>query len=366
VKRTLLLILTLFLLSSCVETAAPADSRGTTTANTPANESAPPAALPTVALAEEAPDEEIPASINPQNAVHITEIASYPFENPRRLTFSPDGAHVIVSGGKQAARLTLPGLQLDRRIMLRDDEFLLAVSPAGDLIASTGDHETVDIYSLSAGQKVYTLRPQGPFSGVFFVPESTLVGIVNINAIRVDLMDYQTGKAGRQFSGFETAAPVYNAFPGANGKTLVWISRGRIQLMDFKTGQFGAEFAHEDFINGWDLSPDGSLLAASAGGELDGEFSPLLYLWDARTGQPIDALKLPDTLALSVAFSPDGQILAASAGRNILLYRVSDRSLLTTLEGPTDFISFLAFSPDGRSLIASAQDNLVHLWQVVP
>lgn len=365
-KRILLIALVIFFITGCVETVAPAEPPGTTIAITPVNESAPPPALPAATHAADRSDGVKTAPINPQNTLQIREIASYSFEDPYRLAWSPDSAHVIVSGSKLAARLTIPALQLDSQITLPDGDSLLAVSPAGDLIAATGDHETIDIYSLTAGQKIHTVRPRGPFSGVFFVPESTLVGIVKIDAIGVDLIDYQTGKASQHFSGFETAAPVYNVFSGADGETLVWISRGRIQLMDFKTGQFGAEFAHEDFINGWDLSSDGGMLAASAGGELDGGFSPLLYLWDARTGLQIDALELPETTAAGVAFSPDGQILAASAGRTILLYRVSDRSLLASLEGPSDHISYLAFSPDGRSLTASARDNLVHLWQVVP
>jgi WD40 repeat protein len=304
--------------------------------------------------------------INPQNADQIRESGSYPFEYPYRLTFSPDGSQVIVTGGKQIARLTVPDLQLDRQMTLSESDSLLAVSPAGDLIAATGDHETVDIYSLTAGQKVYTVRPRGPFSALFFVPESTLLGIVKVDEIGVDVVDYMTGKQVNHFGGFETAAPVYNVFPSPNGKTLAWVSRGRIQLMDYSAGQLGPEFSHEDFISGWDLSADGAMLATSAGGDLDGEFSPLLYLWDARTGLQIDALKLPDTPAMSVAFSPDGQILAAAAGRDAMLYRVSDLALLASLEGPLDIISFLAFSPDGRSLMAAAQDNLVHLWQVVP
>ncbi len=357
-KRNLAICLLIMLISGCMITGAPADVQE--------NASPEVAAGDVNTLTPDAVSPELSPPIKPQNIVQIRESGSYPFEYPYRLTYSPDSSQVIVTGGRQIARLTVPDLQLDSQMKFSESDSLLAVLPVGDLIAATGDHETIDIYSLSTGQKEYAVRPQGPFSAVFFLPGSTLLGIVMVDEIGLDLVDYMTGKQVNQFGGFETAAPVYNVFPSTDAKTLVWVSRGRIQLMDFSTEQLGSEFSHEDFISGWSLSPDGSLLATSAGGELDGEYSPLLYLWDARTGQQIDILKMPDSPAMSVAFSPDGQILAASAGRNILLYRVSDRSLLTSLEGPSDIISFLAFSPDGRSLTASAQDNLVHLWQVVP
>jgi RNA polymerase sigma factor (sigma-70 family) len=67
----------------------------------------------------------------------------------------------------------------------------------------------------------------------------------------------------------------------------------------------------------------------------------------------------------TVAFSPDGQIVATGASDGaVRLWRVSDGTLLHTLEGHTRPVSGLAFFRDGTLLISSARDNAVGIWQV--
>ena len=67
-----------------------------------------------------------------------------------------------------------------------------------------------------------------------------------------------------------------------------------------------------------------------------------------------------------MAFSPDGQILASDSFDNtIRLWRVSDGSLLRTLEGHTsDMWRPVAFSPDGRTLASGSMDGTIRLWGV--
>jgi WD40 repeat protein len=357
------LLLSVLLLSGCnLPTARPIltpSAAPTLIPSLPPSPTAPTATQPPTQAAQA-------AAITPENTARVRQTAAFPLTNSYRLVFSADSQHLVVSADKQVLRISTLSGEVANTLQVPESGSFLAISPDGNLAAVTPDHAVINLVSLDTNQPAGSIKPQGNFSSAFFTPDGASLGVSSLDEIRVDLYDLASGSLKRQFSGFQTAAPVYNVFPTPDGKSLAWVSRARLQLMDIATGRFGPEFAHEDFIAGWALSPDGGTLVTSAGGEVDGQFFPLLFFWDARTGRQIAAVKLPDAPSASVAFSPDGQILAAAVGKTVQLYRTGDRTLLATLDGPGENISYLAFSPDGATLAGSAGDNLIHLWQVVP
>ncbi|MDY7076518.1 MAG: sigma-70 family RNA polymerase sigma factor [Chloroflexota bacterium] len=109
-----------------------------------------------------------------------------------------------------------------------------------------------------------------------------------------------------------------------------------------------------------------------------------IWLYDQQTGRAENLLKdrlfaglvvsagrpsLPlrhDSSINSVVFSPDGQTVATGASDGILrLWRVSDGTLLHTLEGHTRPVSGIAFSQDGTLLISGSRDRSVGIWQTL-
>ncbi|MDE3091595.1 MAG: PD40 domain-containing protein, partial [Chloroflexota bacterium] len=70
----------------------------------------------------------------------------------------------------------------------------------------------------------------------------------------------------------------------------------------------------------------------------------------------------------AIAFSPDGTMLASASSDSVLLWRVSDGTLLRTLrrEGGGGESVSVAFSPDGARLASgtTGTDASIHLWRV--
>jgi WD40 repeat protein len=73
----------------------------------------------------------------------------------------------------------------------------------------------------------------------------------------------------------------------------------------------------------------------------------------------------PYEMINALAWSPNGELLAASAGDQILLLKVDGLHLEPIIALPMDsLVPALAFSPDGAWLASGARDGLIRVWKV--
>ncbi len=129
----------------------------------------------------------------------------------------------------------------------------------------------------------------------------------------------------------EAKAPVFSP----DGTLLVSLCEAGICLLDAKSGdQIRVMDAVEGDISSAAFSPDGQLLAATAGGygyETEGR----LYVWETASGKLLAAPEGHLGTAWGVAFSPDGTVIASAGGG---CYQCESRGW----------------------------DNVIRLWRVVP
>jgi WD40 repeat protein len=176
--------------------------------------------------------------------------------------------------------------------------------------------------------------------------------------------DIKSGKIKKSCGGFETAAPVYSAFPSPGGKWLVWIARATIQLNDISSCQPEAHIGHEDFIISHAFTRDEKTLATSTGGTLDGEFQSLVFFWDSQTGKQTGVIPLADSPAQGLAFSTNGELLS-TAGSGLSIWNATSKEEIVTLAPAGIRFTAVGFSPNGRYLAAS-DENSIHLYAIKP
>jgi len=242
---------------------------------------------------------------------------------------------------------------------------ILDASSDGDSVAyDAGNQGEIRIF-IQSQNKTLVINSGSLYGNAAFSPDGTQLAITSMDELQVTLWDIITGNKVSVLKGFQTAAPIYDASIAADNKTLIWYSRGTIQLQDIISQKMGPIFSHEDFVMGLALSEDGNVLASAAGGTINGNYSPVIYIWDAHSGNNLAKLPYPDEFS-TLTFSPDGKLLATASAGNLILWDMSTDKVISIIQIQTNSISDIAFSPDGKSLLTcSAEDNLVRLWQVL-
>jgi WD40 repeat protein len=163
-----------------------------------------------------------------------------------------------------------------------------------------------------------------------------------------------------------TSSPATVVAYGGNGSWLAIATTKTVLLADPATGSVldYIRYSNPSIIDDIAVSPDGHLLAVSAGDQVD-----LWMVTDPR--HPVHLRTIPqDAPSAALAFSPDGLILATS--RQLSFFHPSSQIELWDMARPArpvgmatlpgSHIDAMAFSPDGRTLAAAAARTT--LWEV--
>jgi WD40 repeat protein len=306
------------------------------------------------------PVKELPV-ITIANAGKLVEIQSTPVEYSNRVIWEPGSEVVTVWKQDGLVQFDAGNLKLISEYRLAENTSLLDYDPGSQLMALTSDRKRLDIRSID-GKDIQSISPAGGFGSASFGPGGKHIWVSSMDEFKANAYDTSTGLETASCGGFVTAAPVYFVSPSPSGKWLVWIARATIQLNRLPGCEQTARIGHQDFITAYAFSPGDAILAVSAGGELDGAFQPLLYIYDPATGSQKNVISLRESPAMGVSFTPDSSIIA-SAGSGLSLWDVDTGREVINLAAPDQRYTAAAFSPDGR-LFAAADEASLHIYAI--
>ena len=262
----------------------------------------------------------VPSAISVENAAALQAAHQTSEVNlVSDLVWSTDGSILITVSSSGAARYNGSDLEKIDTFIFDSPAAIYAASPDGKTLAFSDD--SYNIYLADASQTLDALTIYSPeMVGVAdFSPDGSSLLTTSMDTIMVTLWDVNTGEVQANLDSFETAAPVYSAHFGADGKHIIWVARATVQLTDIATQEMSPVMSHEDFVSSVALAPDSSLLATAAAGTIDGEFVPALYLWNPSSGELNTILSNPDPYDV-VTFSSDSSLLAAASGSTIFIW----------------------------------------------
>jgi WD40 repeat protein/serine/threonine protein kinase len=238
------------------------------------------------------------------------------------VAFSPDGSSFASSSGMVWDAVTGEPIQH----LELGSGYSIAYSPDGKLLASDSPEGGTGIWDLETGELANRFDA---FGGVVFSPKGRRMLIAD---------NYGDPDPDRgQIAGY-IVDPRHEE--GSDPVTL---------------------FGHQDTsTRGADWSPDGSMVATSAG--------PEVLVWDAKTAERTYSLTASSRFA-TVAFSPDSSGLATGMwdGTTIVWQLgIDGAQQVLTVAGHDAVVTDVAFSPDGKRLATASVDGAVNVWDVTP
>lgn len=186
----------------------------------------------------------------------------------------------------------------------------LAVSPAGDLIASASWDRSIRLWPVAGGEARVLEGHQDNVNGVAFTPD----GGALVSA------------------GYDATLRIW---PLGNG--------GAPQVVTVPTP-----------LNAVAVAPDGEIVAGGADGRL-------FFL--SPSGELRGELEAGSSPIVALALSPDGALIAAAGIRGaVAVIERKARALARTLVGPGLPVWSAAFAPDGKTLFTGGSDRMVRRW----
>lgn len=311
--------------------------------------------------------------ISAKNAAALTMINRSPASNIQLIRWMEDGSTLSVASQNFDANnsqvygitvLSVPDL-LPMNIYTNAEARVADIAANGKLAALISlDMNKLFLVDLSANNAVTVLSPSYLIENATFSPDGSTLAVAKKEAWEVVLVLTADLSEVKTLSGFETAAPIYNAGFKASPQWMVWHARATLQLQEVETGNMGVAMSHQDFLTAYALTRDGSIVATNmpaSGGEAG---VPAVTLWDANQGIELRQLNLSGS-ALCLDFSPDGSLLAIGVDDTLQVWDVAGGTLISTLSGHAGQVTQTAFSADGKYLATAGNDNQLYLWQVV-
>ncbi|MBA4384558.1 MAG: hypothetical protein C0410_07460 [Anaerolinea sp.] len=315
----------------------------------------------------------VPIEITDKNAAALTVINRAPVNTIQQIKWAKDGLSLAVStqntdsAGTQlfgVSVLDVPGLA-PKNIMSTKDGRVADISSDGKLAALVSiDMKSISLVDLTAGNSVVlTISPDFLIGNATFSPGSDTLAVAIADEWTVVLYSIVDGGIINTLTGFETAAPLYNAGFTQSPQWIVWHARATLQLQEITDGNFGPTLDHQDFVTTYAMTRDGSLIASNASTAGIETTGPAVTLWDAAGGNVLKTYELTEP-ALCIEFSPNGTLLAMGVGSALQIWDVTSGTMLASLDGHAGQITALAFSADGKYLATAGNDNQLFLWQV--
>ena len=201
------------------------------------------------------------------------------------------------------------------------------------------------------------------FMGAEFSPDGSIIIVTSMEEWGATIFDVEGGKQVAKLTGFETAAPVYDVRFGQSNDYAAWIARATIQVSEIATNQLLPAIYHQDFILGFDLNAEGTLLVTSAAEMVNDEYMPTVFIYDFKSGDLVQKFTT-DQPVYAIEFSPDSSKLVLSLGTTISLYDIETQQLTNQIVSETEAISQIQFSPDGRLLLSSADGLHLNIFKL--
>jgi WD40 repeat protein/tRNA A-37 threonylcarbamoyl transferase component Bud32 len=258
----------------------------------------------------------------------------------------------------------------------------VAYSPDGQLMATDGKDNSVQVRDARNGRIVVLLRGDNPsaFAKIAFGPDSHRLA-ANCEDRTIRIWDLPGGRQTLKLQPPTSSAAARD--PHHIGSDLAFSPDGK------RIAMAGAKYDRvhggtmPDYLSVWDavtgkellklpamgvtvaFSPDGKRLATdNRGTGTLADLTGTLCILDADTGHVVNRAAAFAVNDNKISYSPDGKWLVSARQDEIKIREAKTGNVARTLRGHTQPVTALSFSGDGKRLASASEDETVRIWDL--
>jgi WD40 repeat protein len=191
-------------------------------------------------------------------------------------------------------------------------------------LALAGYDKTISIWDADSQQKLIAWNTSAWLTELSFSPDNKQIAGVDLQGFSVQIYNADTGEEVKKVKwGDSASAALYTALVSPDWSKIAWVARSIVQLMDAGNEAYGPMLEHEDYVSDVAWAPNSQVIATAAGATVNGQFSPVVQLWDVQTGKLLKTL-IQSAGVIRIEFSPDGSELAVLLSGGVLQLYTSE------------------------------------------
>jgi WD40 repeat protein len=280
--------------------------------------------------------------------------------------FSRDGQQIVTASRDRTAALWDASTGKPLRRFQEGHEYLVswaAFFPDGRRLATGAGDNSVRIWDLTAGTQLGIFAPVGRVGALAISPDGNLLATTSPYT-EIKIYDTKSAKLITQLVGHTSEVSALSFSPTSErlasgdeeGKVLVWQRDKSSLAWNCEHNLLG----HTGSITGLRFAASGMRLVVGSGDHTCGQ-------WDLSTGEELPhlVLKHPEWVSW-LDISPDGsRVLTTCDDGTARFWSLSDAKQLATVPSPGKPFNSVGFSPDGlKAVLTAAEDKFVHVWDL--
>jgi len=314
-------------------------------------------------------------TITRENALSVMERRRFSQGTIDQIRWSPSGNSILLAGSLGVSEYNVEADKKTFTLTLqRQSEhwtYKTVTLSDGKTLATGSDAGRVYVMDVNTGKMLFDQEGYGEPA---LSPDGKTIAYLNADSM-LTVWDIEMGKQVIRL-GSDSRYPLHPIYSPdgqwiAAVQSIGWAPPydDSVRIWNAKTGEIvNALTGPDNNITNMNFSMDGNYLVGAAGGSA--------WVWSMTPGDrperielyPVeinDNLNIYINTVTAAALSPDNRILAiGTSDHSVQLYNRATQKKLRNLVGHSGSIRQLSFSPDGHLLISADQDGRIILWDV--